>query len=128
MIIIGRIHFRMGIYHVGFSSPMLGFEDGKAMEEMHVVMREESRVESCALLGLWFGLPGCRATRILVKSASVVEACQWCGVRYGISSLGLGKCGNSNISNAVSKQYIRLFRSTWTTEAFKSALTVSSPH
>jgi len=50
---IGRIHFRMCIYHVGFSSPMLGFEDGKAMEEMHVVMREESRVESCALLGLW---------------------------------------------------------------------------
>jgi hypothetical protein len=31
---------------------MLGFEDGKAMEEMHVVMREESRVESCTL-GLW---------------------------------------------------------------------------
>ncbi len=41
----------MSIYHVEFSSPMLVFEEGKAMEEMHVVVGEESRVESCTLGG-----------------------------------------------------------------------------
>lgn len=51
MIIIVYFGFQMSIYHVEFSSPMLGFEGGKAMEEMHVVMGEESRVESCTLGG-----------------------------------------------------------------------------
>lgn len=51
MILICSFRFRMSIYRVEFSSPMLGFEEGKAMEEMHVVMGEESRVESCTLDG-----------------------------------------------------------------------------
>jgi hypothetical protein len=41
----------MSIYHVEFSNHMLVPEVAKAMEEMHVVMREESRVESCTLDG-----------------------------------------------------------------------------
>ena len=42
----------MSIYHVELSIPMLVFEEGKAMEEMHVVMGGESRVESCTLEGI----------------------------------------------------------------------------